>query len=811
MSLPLDLTKPMECSTEASLRGLAIRRMSNAQLGRGVAEGGPRYGDQWARTSAHDSDLGYGFFLAEFDGEVEYLAVIKHNGETKARLYSVSTSGTFTAITANGSDDLTASAWEFTQYDAYIYAMNATDGIWRRRVGGAVGSPGDAGYTIDDEWRRFEPEFVRATDLDLETSRPPYAVHTWPGTTTITGFSQSGSAFGLDGSPASLDSQKRIYLRQADSVSGRVNAWTFVVCSLSEALDLSRVDRLFFRLADGAGEPEHLDPSSAYSGIWLTENAALTINDFGDLTGLPKITIQSKEVDSNEFHVWGDLAAIPRADRNAVRQIVFGFMFGFETAGYVYLRDLTFGGTLMVDDPDGPEAVDYAYAYRNPTTGAMTGAIVETLPFGEADGQAPSIWAFKLGAWVTLSPLVDSGLNGDGFTKIRLYRKETKPVSGRDRVWRYLGEVDNSGTPTWVDSLTEAELVAQDEATLSFDGFAATLPAEAIGLWKQSLILGLDRKAFMSFAGRPNRFLPPPEQINGQVRDDDLDAGRTLYVGHGQIDELRAFVAQDSLYLLTDRGVYVMVGDQVADATPPRLLPGSRACLGPRAVCKFQTGILVAALDGLWFYEATRAFSGSNDGTMRAEELTFTVRDAWKDLMAQSGSVVVCEHEDDVWVFKGTRFLKMTRPQPVGGRHWEEGTWPSVAVAVPDQARGLRLMLTNGKVIRAGTNSSGAAYTQDLTTPVTWSVRTGDVVGGRIAPSHLKIEGTGEVTATFRWTDGQRQPTEQSKSITGNGIWRVPTHLDPMSRWSLELSGVVGSAAAHRVTVEGEDEEDNRT
>lgn len=796
----VDFTKPLENSSEASLRGLAIRRMSNAKLGRGVAEGGPRYGDQWSRPSAHGSDRGWGFFYAEFAGTAEYLVVLQRNGDTTARLYSVSTAGTWTAIAENGSDALVASPWHFTQYDSYIYAQNKTAGVYRRRVGGNTGS------NADDEWRLFEPEFVRSAGLVAETSRPPYSAHTWPGTTTLTGFSQSGSAFGLAESPGTLDSENRIYLRQTDDVNGLQKAYTYVVASISAALDLSRVDRLYFFLGEGVGEPKLIEDDSSHTGVWLVENASATITQPSHLSGFVKAPVVSVQVEQNEFYCMVDLSGIPRADRNAVRKIVFGFYFGFDVKGYVYLRDLTFGGVMLLGGVEEVPPIDYAYAFYNPTTGSLSAATLATVPAGEGEGSQIVSYVPKLGAWVELSPSSDSGLYGQGFTKIRVYRKETLVVTGRDRLWRYLGEVDNTGTPSWVDSLTEAELVLLNSAELSFDGFITTLEAQAIGVWKQSLLLALDRKAFMSGSGMPNRFLPPPEELDGQLRDDDLFAGRTLYVGQGQIDEVKAFVSQDLLYLLTDRGVYCMVGDQVADATPPRLLPGSRAVLGSRACCRWQTGIVVAASDGLWFYEASRAFAGSSDGSMRAEELTFSVRDSWAALMAESGEVLVLEHEDDVWVFKGSRFLKLTRNQPVGGRHWEEGSWAAVEAGSSHPTLGLRLLLANGRIVK-----TAGSYTTDNGTAVNWWVETGEMIGGRIQPTALAIEGVGEVTATFYWTDGRREPTEQSESFSGTEIWKKGFRMPGVSRWRVRFAGVVGSAAVHRVRIKAESLEDERT
>lgn len=803
MILEIDFTKPLECSSDASLRGLAIRRMSNASLGRGVAQGGARWGSAWSRSSAHANDRGWGLFYAEFDGIAEYLAVIQHNGDTTARLYSVSTSGVWTAIAENGSDALEASAWTFTQYDAFVYAQNETAGVWRRRVGG------DQGGGAEDEWKRFQPEFVRSAGLTASTSRPPYTAHTWPGTTVLTGFSQSGSAFGLAESPGTLDSEDRIYLRQANDVNGLQKAYTYVVASVDAAVDLSRVDRLYFFLGEGVGEPNLIEDDSAHTGVWLVEDSAATITQPSHLSSFVKAPVHSVQVAQNEFYCWVDLSGIPRASRNAVRKIVFGFYFGFSTKGYVYLRDLTFGGVMLLGGVEEVPPIDYAYAFYNPTTLALSAATLATVPAGDGEGEQIVSYVEKLGAWVGLSPSSDAGLYGDGFTKIRLYRKETLEVQGRDRLWRCLGEVNNTGSPSWTDSLTETELVALPSATLNFDGFIENLEAQAIGVWKQSLLLGLERKAFMSYPGLPYRFLPPPEELDGQLRDDDLNAGRTLYVGQGQIDDLLGFVSQDLLYLLTNRGVYVMVGDQVADATPPRLLPGSRAALGQRAACRWQTGIVLAAQDGLWYYEASRAFAGSSDGSMRAEELTFAVRDAWADLVAETGEVVLVEHEDDLWCFRGDRFLKLTRNQPVGGRHWEEGTWAEIEAGTSHPTLGLRLLRRNGTIIHAG-----AVYLKDggpSGTPVTWSVTTGDVVGGRSLPASLAVEGVGNVTATFAWTDGRRQTVEQTQDFSGNGIWKLPLHLPGMSRWKVTLSGTVGTDEAHRARIVVDGLEDKRT
>jgi hypothetical protein len=808
--IPVNLTQPIENSTAPSVRGLSIRRMSNVALGRGIVEGGARYGDLWARTSYNAGDRGYGLFLAEFEGSAEYLAVIKHNGDTDARLYSVSTSGAWTEVNVNGSSSLDPTSWRFCQFENYVYAINAVDGIWRRRVGGPVGAPGSSTYTLDDAWRRAEPEFVRSTELLVATSRPAYTDYTWPVGTVTTGFSQSGAAFATP-SPGAPDAQNRIYLRNLDSVSSRTTAYTYVVAEIPSGLDLSRVDRLSFMLTEGAGEPEHLDPASPHSGIWLIEDDTVTINDSGDLAAYTRCPIHSTEVDSNDFHIWADISSVPRASRNSVRIIVFGFLFSFYTTGYVWLKNLKFGGTLMLEGADGPPEVEYAYTYYSPSDARESGAIVSKLPYGEADGERPTIWMEKIGAWVALSPLVDSAVNALGYTKIRLYRKETLAVSGRDRVWRYLGEVNNSGTPAWTDSLTETELRAQTEKALSFAGFPAELVPEHCCSWKYSLCLALSRKLFMSYAGRPMRFLPPPEEIFGQVTDEELDAGRTLYLGQGQIDSAKAMIPQDLLYLCTSRGVYVMIGDRASDATPPRLLPGSRPPIGPRAASKWMGGIVIGAQDGLWAYEASRAFTGSYDGTMRATELTETVRDSWASLVAESGEMLVLDHEDEIWCFKGAKFLKLTRPQPTGGRHWEEGSWASVVDAAPDPARGLRILMNDGRIMRAGKNSSGAKYTTDNGSAAAWSVTTGELVGARLLIEEIRLDGEGSITTTIYWNDGQRQTSDENEAFTQSQIWAQGVHLDPASRIWITFSGTVGSAELHSASIEASDIEDKRT
>jgi len=786
-------------------------RMSNATCLDNIGEGCPRYGDKWSRVGADPDDVGYGAFYAEFNGTSEFIAILKRDGDSTARLYSVNPStGVFTAVTRNGSDALDPSMWTFAQYEDRIYALNEEDGMWVRRIGGAI-----VGGDADDDWKEMKPEFVRGSQLNLSTERPPYEAHTWPGGTTVevvhSDFGESHTIL-VDAAP---DANNRIRLHPREEVPARWDADAYVVITLPAALDLSEVDHVGIWFTGGQPRPP-LDVTSETSRIMfaVTEDvgSSVTYDWVQSLTKARAVTLTEGVVDS-EWWLYADFSNVADADKNAVRRIVIGIQVQWNWDFTLYIQEVRFGGKRLLEGRASEFAIPYAFAYYNPTTKQLSPAIQTDLPIGDGDGAQSSSFLEKLGAWVLVEPSVDSGLNGAGYTKIRVYRKDCFPPTGSVAQWHYLGEVDNTGTPSYRDSATETELRLKDTVELRFEPFEADLQPQALWVWKQHLVLALKTRLFFSFAGRPNMFLPPPEDNVGLPDEDQFTLGRTVYLSEGRTEPARGAAAQDLLYMFSPRGTFVMIGDSANGfdtnpTTPPRLLPGSRGVCGKRASSVWQSGVVAGWRDGLWYSECSRAFSGSIDQTYQQQNLTADVSASWKNLFGTDGSgMVVTTFDDNLWIFNGTKYMRLTNIVQ-GERNWEEGTWPTVAAAMPVHGLGLYLQLGDGSIVRVFEDANGDKYLDDLGSEVNWQLVGGYEVGPRRQPLKLFAVCEGTPTITVDLIDGAKGTNQVIWEVVEDSFWSKNLNVNPGAVIGITIDGVTGRDKVKILQIESEEFED---
>ena len=395
----------------------------------------------------------------------------------------------------------------------------------------------------------------------------------------------------------------------------------------------------------------------------------------------------------------------------------------------------------------------------------------------------------------------NSTLNGQGYTKVRLLRALV--VSGT-RTWFLVDEENNSGNPSnvavLVDRVSAADLPSKPSATLQFGDMPAALVADAIGVWKQHLLILSSRLLFASWAGEPTRYLPPPEDDYEVPEEDDLTQGRTLYVAADRVEGANAVVEGDLLYVHMGRGASVMIGDSMRDATPPRRLPGTKGALGTYAACAHDAGTLVAARDGLWYEEATRAYAGSSDGTYRGEELTEPVRDAWARLVGADGSgLVVASFEDEVWAFNAPggvgRYLRLTRPLLGGARAWEEGPFPAVAGFASAPGLGARAILSDGRAVRLWRDASNARYETDAGAAGTWSATTGWLPSGRRLLKGIAARAKGSPTVVVESKDRVKGPQTQTVQLQEGRLVSAQVGTRPGAEHRFTFSGARGADA----------------
>lgn len=737
----------------------------NADLSRLVVEGIERYGVATTRTSAHGSDLGLGVFYAEYDGREEYIAIVRHNGSATAQLYSVNpTTMAFTAITHNDSNILTVlhlgspHRWRFCQYSAYIYAYHPSGGVWKRRVGGPVGVSGDAGYDADDAWKRWEPLFERDVDLEAVLDVPPYTGMTWPAGTTVengpySSYYSYGDVHGFKviGTAPTSTSLIRMYAPNPWGTYGPLEGgpWGSVRIELTDPnkLDLSICDYIYFTVNGVTGDFPHF----ADTGTIDSRNMMLFYLSESDVTPTEAQLISggirfTGAVVGTEMRCVVDLSTIARASRDSVKTIVICLHAAWTDPGEFTISPLKLGGVKL--SKLEPDPTEYCYAYYHPTNQATSSAVRSEVVGGLSWGvQLPWLTgndSAYLGARVTLSATYDSGMVTDGYTKIRFYRRAVD--SDRDPndqlVWKYLGEVNNSaGTPEWEDHLRWDEAGDLPNAPeLSFGGFGASLAPDCMGVWKSHLVVAQGRWLFISYAGEPDRFLPMPSQVGGQVYVEDISAGRTVAFAQGDLATCRAIVGQDALFIATDRGVVCMVGETGATASAPQPLPWSKKPLGIQSVTAWGDGIAVATSTGIYYYGAVRSLASGELTSYPFDELTEGVRGSW--LAFATGDVILDEHQGELWAFCGTKFMRLK--MGLGGHQWCEGSWASLAGTSSVSGQPFYGQLSTGGIVRMISNSSGVDYTTDAGGAVTWTVETGDLPfmqGGKIAKFYRLFEG----------------------------------------------------------------------
>jgi hypothetical protein len=754
---------------------------SNATVSHAALEGGPRWDLESTRTSPHAGDVGRGLFYFEYGTASEYLAFVKHNGEATVRAYSVSTAGVWTAITRGVAAALPDGQFYAVQFDAWIIVANAS-GMWMRRVGGAVGG-GDA----DDAWKVYKPEYVKVLGAPVSFDRPSYATQTLSTSVVVTvvaGGSDTGFA---DPNP---DADGNVVLYSGFNPADVDILTDRIVLTLTTSVDLSDVDYVAFRLLVLPDSGLSV-PGSAGNWLGLSEDGttALTLS-FCDAMARSTETKVHNLGDDYWFRFY--IGDIPNASKNAVLRLCWKQNVEQVHTYEARLSTITYGGSKIWDGEGLCPFIEYAYGYWNPTDLSLTTCIRGSMAATLGDGQTVGLLLEPLGSWPKVVPTVDAALNTAGWTKIRVYRKDHVDSGS----WRQVAELNNTGTPSYRDVLAESELAALTARELTFDNWPTSIPTDCLAVWKQHLVLGRDRKLYFSLAGEPLRFVPPPEDKPVFTGDEGEDYGRTLFMSHGRTQAVAGAVGQDAFYALGPRGAYAMIGDFALSASPPRLLPGSKGAVGPWAFGAHGAGALVAAADGLWYMEVSRAFTGSEDNSYLLQELTKEVRGTYLWLLGNSPSTTwVATYEDEIWLFNAGRYMRLGRPRPdTELRAWESGTWPVLKGVSPVAGVGFRAMDSLGRILRVGWNSSAVAYTTDDGTAVNWTYKTGWLVGARRRITKIYVRGEGTPVITIWVDDGEKTPTPVATVLTKVALrhWQLPVVVPPGYSFMVQVAGVVG-------------------
>lgn len=706
-------------------------------------------------------------------GENEvYLAAIKNNGDSTVTMYKVDVStGVYTSV-ATG---LTASDWFFEQYQDKIWAVNATDGLNFYRIGG---SWNDGAGTSRPNAPVVPPTFT----YDLNPGFIDFSTG-WT-------FGQTG----LAGSPTI-----------AGTVDGiRVIADTALTVGTVFTLTATNSGTVDYSHNDSYGTSCFGSPDSGEArivpgtlGLTLINNTPVTLN--------PLVEDHIPSNTSANDRVYSQFANLTRTLRVTTKKVVIKLTVSAWPSGKQLFFTVRKGNVWMNDKIPFPfdanpspvptiAAIRYAYTYRNETT-----QVESALSDDGLTDAFPGNW---LGAWCTLTLRGSSELTTSD--RIYVYRREAGTG-----VWRRLptnasnlttwGSANvTSGTTTFVDKWMEEEL--KDFPSYESAGFTnsrTTLAGLVIGFWKQCLAVGSNLKLWLSFVGIPNRFAPSPDdkasviQFN-QQNINNPDVGRTVYLSDNRAEDVYGIAGQDSLYAISPYSSYAIVGDSPLESSPPRRLPGSRGAVGKRAFYRFKGGVHVGSEDGLYYYAVGRGFSGEDNGALTSREETEEVRRSWiTTLLGSSYSgLAIVEHQDEVWIFNGTKYLRNNR-----NRKWEEGTFTdSVLALISVRSLGLRFMDSKGRIFTISDE-----HTDDNGTAVSWSYETGILEGPSVRVENLEIQAIGTPSVTVRVyspfgdkSDAYGRYEEKRFDVESGRVQLTPVVLESGHRHKFLFSGVCG-------------------
>lgn len=735
-----------------------------------------------------------------------YICAIKNNGNSTVTMYKVDAStGTYTSV-ATG---LTASDWHFTQYGGRIFGVNATDGLHFFRIGGmwddGVSSakptapilPPTFSYDFTGDFIDFSSGFASITQSGLG------------GSPTVTGTT-TGISITNGATPATVQTKITITATySADQAFEFNDVWNVVVrSSVATEANLS-VGSLRFSLTNNDGSPLSISPTFEADPLRDSDIQLLRYFHFANVARKTRDNIL-KLVITFTVDSWAAAKQVTIQVKKCHVWMPSKMPFSFEVSGSTPV-------------PDPKAKLRYAYSYFNAATGVESDLSPEALT-----QDLPPNWE---GANVTLACRGSSELAVSD--RIYVYRKEI--ASGQ---WRRLPTGVNtldtwgaanvtSGNASFTDKWMEDDLTGGNGQWAAFRG--PNLPGFigarssfgniAIGVWKNSLVLGAARKLWLSFVGfldgEVPRFAPDPDDkaavqefVADEINNDDR--GRTYYLSDNRTEHVYGVLGQDSLYGIGPRSSYASVGDTPAESSVPRRLPGSRGSVSPRGICRFGGGAQVASQDGFWYYSVGRGFSGEDNGALTEREETLEVRRSYIDtLLGDSFSnVVACEYRDESWLFNGAKYLRRTRDG-----QWEEGTLADSVTAVSTvRANALRFADSRGRMME---------FDEDVATDneaeVTWSYETGVLDGPSTKISDIEIQGFGQPTVTL-WIfniDGQKHYAgfgryDEFVFDTADGEYQIPfrrplTGVRPGSRYKLFFSGLAGRDEVHTCAIHFEE------
>ncbi len=644
-------------------------------------------------TSCEVYGMGYG----QYSDHREFLFVVRDDANDNADLY-VLTEGTEgdwpLDVATYATNSLDPTNWYFANYGPYVYAANENDGLWRHKIGETTG---------DLVWQkvntRYKYNVVGSVALDEFDTR------SWS-SSTETATVLAPETFS-PGTSSTINSDGTWMLEQASNRGSPIDSYAFWVATFGSSIDWSESRYLTTTFAldyDSTDVRPNENPifrpdvPTKLPIVYASTSASATIPSgsgiYGSWSGWVKVPVFQTLLDRDTLAVTLDFDAAAAAglDITAIRRLAIGIDIRAGNPYNVTMDQVLLGGVflskprtsaIMTIDPQGSygaelQPLEYAVQYYDTGSGDESSAAILTLSAQDGYGIPAIEGLCPVGNRAVIEYTQGSGANAPAnFDSIRIWRRRWSDGSK----WWLIAEVTNADgtlTDARVDDINDfADWVSGTPTTRdSSNDFASVdqaLAPQAIATWKGHMVLGVGTEVYLSYGGNPELYVPPARD-NPQIFDsDDPTLGRTLYMSSDASDQCIGAVADDLLYLIGLRGVYVMIGDSAIDATPPRLLPGSRGAYGVRAFCKYRGGVLTANRDGLLLHRGTRALAFGSDSVYEFENLTDSITETWRQFTSDEGrntGIIVREWEDEIYVIRDNQFLKRTRAGT-----WEQGAF----------------------------------------------------------------------------------------------------------------------------------------
>lgn len=639
-----------------------------------VADGAirPRYGyHQYAAASGDGPTAALGFGrVAGYSSGVseEWLAVLTVSG--KNRLYSISSSGTATAVTKSGTPiDLPSGEYTFFGFDdkAFLMTPHASMGVWKKTTGSATSMAPTTALVA-------APAVLASTVQPLSQA-------------TSSLFNSASASVTGSASSATANTDYCVVTHKSDTVG-----YASVTIDLAAAKDWTNLYTFVFSVTPQVDKGFDIDRESV--GFSLINN-----------DGSP-VTMHPTSVVNNGYYTYCfyfDQRTASEWDN--IKKLVFDYTVKSVNAGgygnmvTIQATRIT-GPDLALGHADGTRELEFGITQYDTSLSEESPMSVVKLPIGafehfRSGNQDPQQ---RCGyAQITTYNTVDT---------IKAYYKDPTGY------WKLVKTTAYVGSANRVVSLVgfnNFDLVSATRYTRDTFDAAQVVGGCAYKGWAVWLYKAGKSNVRHSRIGEPLK-----QSVVGDEDTTDANRGATYTMSDDLADEpVGAVQAGPALFILGQQGVYAQVGDSPSGMSPTRKMPGSIGCAGRYAFARAMSdagepGVvwLDPQGEGLWFVGVSQAFE--TDASGRPAELSAPISGEFRRWLLEGQAplgftdlskacVLVDEATRSIWVALGARALVLRAPSMGdGSRQWERysytrtGGWAYFAFSPTRRLFGIR-------------------------------------------------------------------------------------------------------------------------